>query len=161
LDGSKADPEKANARLCAWEIDLAANSRGIKRTYVDDLTGEFPRLDERRTGLSYRHGYYAASTKRDGGGGFDAIAHHDFLTGRRHLYELGLGEATGEPVFVPSSDTAAEGEGYLLSLIYRGNENRSDLALFDAQNLSAGPLALAQLPHRVPHGFHGNWKAND
>ncbi len=158
LDGTTPDPAKANARLCEWEIDLTANSRGIKRTYLDDLTGEFPRLDERRTGLSYRHGYYAASTSRAGGDGADAIAHHDFATGRTHLYELGLGDATGEPVFVPRCDTAAEGEGYLLSLIYRGNKNRSDLAVFDAQNLSAGPLALAQLPHRVPHGFHGNWK---
>jgi len=29
----------------------------------------------------------------------------------------------------------------------------------DAQNVSAGPLATAYLDHRVPFGFHGNWKA--
>ena len=75
-DGSAADPKKANARLCEWEIDLADNSRGVKRTYLDDITGEFPRLDERRAGLEYRHGYYAASTGREGSMGFNALVHH-------------------------------------------------------------------------------------
>jgi carotenoid cleavage dioxygenase len=30
--------------------------------------------------------------------------------------------------------------------------------VFDAQNLKDGPLALAHLSHRVPAGFHGNWR---
>ena len=76
------------------------------------------------------------------------------------MHELPAGDFTGEPVFVPKSAAAAEGEGYLLSVIYRGAENRSDFAVFDAQNVAAGPLGLAQLPHRVPFGFHGNWRPN-
>ena len=44
-DGSPADPAKANARLCEWTIDLADNSNGIERRYLDEITGEFPRLD--------------------------------------------------------------------------------------------------------------------
>jgi len=160
-DGSRADPAKANARLCEWVFDLADNSNSVQRRYLDDITGEFPRLDERFAGNDYHHGWYAASTKLDGGLGFDAIAHHDFTAGKRNLYQLPEGDATGEPVFVPKSRSAAEGEGYLLSTIYRGAEHRSDLAVFDAQDVAAGPLACAELPHRVPHGFHGNWKYND
>ncbi len=160
LDGSKPDREKANARLCEWEIDLRANSRGIKRTYMDDITGEFPRLDDRQTGLDYRHGYYAASTTKNGGAGFNSIVHQDLQKGSAVRFDLPDGDFTGEPVFVPKSAEAAEGDGYVLSLLYRGADNRSDLGIFDAQNLSDGPLALAQLPHRVPFGFHGNWRAN-
>lgn len=160
LDGSKPDKDKANARLCEWEIDLAANSNGIKRTYLDDMTGEFPRFDERRAGLDYRHGYYAASTVNNGGAGFNSVVHQDLQTGSATRFDLPDGDFTGEPVFVPASDTSAEGEGYVVSLLYRGAENRSDLAVFDAQNLGSGPLALANLPHRVPFGFHGNWRPN-
>jgi len=160
VDGSKPDKEKANARLCEWEIDLAANSNGIKTTYLEDITGEFPRFDERRAGLDYRHGYYAASTIKNGGDGFNSVVHHDLQTGSAKRFDLPDGDFTGEPVFVPKSAAASEGEGYLVSLLYRGEENRSDLAVFDAQNVSSGPLALANLPHRVPFGFHGNWRAN-
>lgn len=160
VDGSKPDPEKANARLAEWTIDLAANSQQIKIRYLDDITGEFPRLDERFAGLPYRHGYYAASTLRDGGGGFNSIAHQDFKTGSRALYELDEGDTTGEPVFVPRSLDAAEGDGYLITTIHRAADNRSDLAVFAADDIAAGPLACGELPHRVPHGFHGNWKYN-
>ena len=34
---------------------------------------------------------------------------------------------------------------------------RSDLAVFNAQDVEAGPVALVHLGHRVPDGFHGNW----
>ena len=30
----------------------------------------------------------------------------------------------------------------------------------DATDVAAGPIACAELPHRVPYGFHGNWKRN-
>ena len=53
---------------------------------------------------------------------------------------------------------AQEGEGYLISILYRAAENRSDLAVFRAEAVEEGPVALAELPHRVPHGFHGNWR---
>ncbi|MCZ6656092.1 MAG: carotenoid oxygenase family protein [Gammaproteobacteria bacterium] len=160
LDGSPPDPEKSSARLCEWVFDLADNSNGVQRRYLDDVTGEFPRLDERFVGLEYDYGYYGASTRSDDGVGFNAIARYDFKTGQRHQYELPEGDVTGEPVFVPKSPDSPEGEGYLMSIVYRARENRSDLAFFDAENLSDGPLALAELPHRVPFGFHGNWKYN-
>ena len=156
VDGRPTDPDKSRARLCEWVIDLADNSNGVKRRYLDDIVGEFPRLDERFAGGRYRHGYYAA----DNGENFNTIVHHDFATGSRTEYVLPDGDAAGEPVFVPRSEDAEEGDGYLLSVVYRARENRSDLAFFDAANVSDGPFTCAELPHRVPHGFHGNWKYN-
>jgi carotenoid cleavage dioxygenase len=51
----------------------------------------------------------------------------------------------------------AEGCGYLLAVVYRGAEKRSDLLVLDAEDVAAGPLAVAALETRVPFGFHGNW----
>ena len=66
--------------------------------------------------------------------------------------------SVGEPIFVPKNQESKEGEGYLIALSYLGKENRSDLMIFDAENVSSGPLAKAMLPHRIPYGFHGNWR---
>ena len=52
---------------------------------------------------------------------------------------------------------AAEGDGWLLAVVWRARENRSDLAVFNASDVEAGPVALVHLGHRVPDGFHGNW----
>jgi carotenoid cleavage dioxygenase-like enzyme len=44
-------------------------------------------------------------------------------------------------------------------VIFRAETQCSDLAVFDAQRLADGPVALAHLSHRVPAGFHGSWVA--
>ena len=65
-NGRAGDPAKAIAHLTRWTFDLASNSDGFKREQIDDLAGEFPRFDERLAGLDYRHGYFAASSDREG-----------------------------------------------------------------------------------------------
>jgi carotenoid cleavage dioxygenase len=141
-----------------WTFDLAAPSNQIQRQPLDDLAGEFPRFDERRTGLSYRHGWFAANTVRRKGVGFNAIAHVDLQTGQRAVFEFGEGDGAGEPVFVPRTPDAAEGDGYVIATVYRAAENRSDLVVFDALDIGKGPVGAAQAPRRVPFGFHGNWR---
>ena len=34
---------------------------------------------------------------------------------------------------------------------------RSDSVVLDADDIGAGPIALVELPFRVPAGLHGNW----
>jgi len=157
VDGSPGTP--ASARLCRWTFDLSGKTDTIARAYLDDSAGEFPRLDERRAGLPYRHGYFAANSRNGTDVKFDAIAHIDFATGKKSLHSLPKGDAVGEPVFVPRTAAAGEGDGFLVAVAYRGAENRSDFIVLDAQNVTAGPIATAALPRRVPFGFHGNWVA--
>ena len=86
------------------------------------------------------------------------IAHIDHQTGRVSTWRPGDADQCGEPVFVPRSTTAEEGDGFLLVVIWRAETNSSDLAIFNAGQVSDGPVALAHLSHRVPAGFHGNWR---
>ncbi len=154
-DGSPGKP--AAARLARWVFDLSGKTDTIQRSYIDDLAGEFPRLDERRTGLAYRHGYFAADSRNGTAVKFNAIAHIDHQTGKRATYVFPAGDLTGEPVFVPRTPDAPEGDGWLVAVVYRGAEDRSDFVVFDAAQVTAGPVATVKLPRRVPFGFHGNW----
>lgn len=154
-DGSPGAP--SHAIMVRWTLDLKGPSDAVKREQLDDMAGEFPRFDERRSGLSYRHGYFAANSRNEPTIRSDAIAHVDLATGRRTTAVLPSGDFAGEPVFVPRTERAVEGDGWLLSVVYCGAEDRSDLVLLDAQDVGAGPIATASLPRRVPFGFHGNW----
>jgi carotenoid cleavage dioxygenase len=154
-DGSPARPDAA--RLARWTFDLSGKSDAITREYIDDLAGEFPRVDDRRAGLPYTHGYFAADTRNAMDDTFDAVVHIDLRSGARQVYSFPPGDVPGEPVFVPGGP--AEGEGWLLTIVYRGREDRSDVAIFDAAAVERGPIGLAHLPCRVPFGFHGNWVA--
>lgn len=154
-DGSRGRPSAA--RLVRWTFDLGGDSDAIQETPLDDLDGEFPRFDERRSGLSYRHGWFAGDTSGRGTIKMNALAHIDLATGRRATYALPDGDLTSEPVFVPRAADAAEGDGWLLAVVWRARENRSDLVVFEARDVERGPIATAKLPRRVPFGFHGNW----
>lgn len=155
-DGKPIPHEQQIARLARWTFDLADGSDTFSRVYLDDLVAEFPRIDDRRAGLKNRHTWYAAAIT-PGSDLFTGIAHFDNTTGTRRLYELPAGDATSEPVFVPRAPDAAEGDGWLLSTIWRAAENRSDLAVFEARDVDQGPVATVELACRVPFGFHGNW----
>jgi carotenoid cleavage dioxygenase len=157
-DGSPTDPAKSNARLCRWIFDLAANTDSFTRTYLDDVTGEFPRIDERRSGLVSTQGWYACDNPAPGAStAFSGITHVGRDGIKLGQYMLPVGDSISEPVFVARSVDAAEGDGWLLAVVWRARQNRSDLAVFNAGDIATGPIALVQLGHRVPAGFHGNW----
>lgn len=147
----------ADATLWRWTFDLDGESDVIKEERLDDLVGEFPRFDERRSGLAYRHGWIAGQARHTGTLMFDSLAHIDLATGKRTTWIAPNGDSPTEPIFVPRSADAAEGDGWVLSVTYRGETDTSDLLVFEAQDIAAGPIATAKMPRRVPFGFHGNW----
>ena len=158
VDGTPGDPDKAVPRLTRWTFDMGQNTDDYKVERLDDLACEFPRLDERFTATDYRYGYFACDTNPEFKvGGFNGIGRRDHQTGTVEVFDVGAGCATNEPIFVPRSQDAAEGDGFLLANIYDDNRKASHLVILDAQNVTAGPLAKAYLNHRVPFGFHGNW----
>jgi carotenoid cleavage dioxygenase-like enzyme len=58
---------------------------------------------------------------------------------------------------VPRSKDSAEGDGFVLSMVDRLDENRSDLLILDAMNMQGPALATIKLPFRAPKAFHGSW----
>ena len=100
-DGSPGD--KAAAKLVRWTFDLAANSDAISEEVLDDLDGEFPRVDPRvETAASTAIVAGTPPTRAAGPRrcALNAIAHLDHQTGKRQVYALTGGDATSEPVFV-------------------------------------------------------------
>lgn len=161
--GHCGDPEAMAARLCRWTFDLGDSATGFRREYLDDLVAEFPRIDERYAGRRNRYGFYtchATARTRDDSQSvlYDSLACFDFDVGKRSMYTLAQGDVVSEPVFVPRAADAPEGDGWLLAVAWRAQQERSDLLVFNALDLAAGPVALARLPHRVPFGFHGTWR---
>ncbi len=145
----------ALATWVRWTLDLDAGT--LKQEMRDDRSIEFPRIDERRTGLPYRYGFAGAGSQ-SAVHGFDQLVRYDVQTGGAQVHALGPRDAANEPVFVPRRRDAPEGDGWLLAVVWRGDENRSDLLVLDAQHVDREPVATVRLPHRVPNGFHGNFR---
>jgi carotenoid cleavage dioxygenase-like enzyme len=159
-DGSPARGRRDGARLVRWTFDLTRDDDTYAEQELSDLQVEFPRVDDRHATRAHRHGWFVSgSANTNVGEPSDraAIAHVDTQTGATSLWRPEEGDFAGEPVFVPRSADAKEGDGWILTVVYRGGTRRSDLVVLDALNLQRGPEAIVHLSHHVPAGFHGNW----
>lgn len=159
-DGTPARGRQHGARLVRWTFDLQGSDEGYSERLLSDVQVEFPRLDERFALHRHRHGWFvsgSANTNLGEASDRASIAHVDTMTGSTSLWKPEAGDYAGEPVFVSRSADAPEGEGWLLTVVYRGREKRSDLVVLDALDVARGPIAQVHLSHRVPAGIHGNW----
>jgi carotenoid cleavage dioxygenase len=152
--------------LFRWRFDLVTGE--VKEEQLDDVSHSFPRIDDRRTGLTNRYGWAVAP--RDGSDDDSnhdrmeapsVIVKYDLLTNTRTVHDLGPAAETGEPVFVPSGPDAAEDDGYLVTYVLDMSTQTSSFVVLDAADMSAAPLAVVPLPQRVPKGFHGSWFADE
>ncbi len=132
-------------------------SKGDKVTIEDfsEQRTELPQHDWRRTSRSYRFGYYATLDTRPGAS--NRVIKVDANTGEQWEHAFGPGDAVGEPIFVPRSATAAEDDGWLLTVVYLAAEHRSALVVLDARDPSRGPIATARVDRHFFPGFHGSF----
>jgi carotenoid cleavage dioxygenase len=140
-------------QLWRWEIDESTST--VQRTLVDERIQEFPKLDDRRTGLPYRYGYTVELMSAAGG---HSLIVHDTCGGETQSWSTEPKKSLSEAIFVPESATAGENEGWLLAI--DSDREHSDLVVFDATAVAAGPVGRVRLPQRIPDGFHGDWIAS-
>lgn len=154
---------KAQPYLSRWTIDMNAATPRAVSNRIDEHEGEFPQCDPRYLGRAYRHGWNTStdgkfkSDMSESDSHYNVLAHFDHQKGTADRFSLGKA-TTSEAIFVPASEGAAEGEGYLLSVVTSFDTRTSSLYIFDALNLAGGPLAKVHLSHCVPMGFHGTWR---
>ncbi|GAB1616946.1 carotenoid oxygenase family protein [Pseudomonas sp. NGC7] len=151
--------EKTNGLLVRWTFDLSDDKDSYSETVLTDMRGDFPVVDDRYVGHKYRHGFFLGQQgPLVEGAFFDTVCHLDLETGVRRDYYPGEGEYYLEPIFVPRSKSAPEGDGWLVTVAYNAKRNLSDFVVFDTVDITKGPIARVELPTRVPYGFHGSWR---
>ena len=140
-----------------WQVN--PKTRNVTRTSIDTFPQEFPRVDERRFGQSYRHAW-TVSQPSDTVSNFaaeNALYHHDLVAGEKRSYTFGSELVGGEFVFVPRLPDADEADGWLIGLVIDVKNDTTQLQFFEALNIEKGPVGAVHIPHRIPPGFHGNW----
>lgn len=167
VSGQPFDREASASRLQRWTVDMGQPGEAIAMRELGSMVGEFPRIDDRYAMEPYRHGYTCVVDPErpvaiDKIGSITGMfincwGHTDLQTGKEETFWAGPVSTLQEPCFVPAHPDAAEGEGYLVGVCNRLQENRSDLLVVDAQRLAEGPVATIRLPVRLRNGLHGNW----
>jgi len=150
------DPEQTEEPYpCHWSIDLEAGT--VKGGRIDDCPGEFPRINDELACRQTRYLYNTLARDWAFEFNFNGVIKYDLESGSSAQFVHGPGQTSGEHVFAPYPDGCAEDDGWLLSVVSDQATRTSVLAVLDARDVAAGPVARVKLPRRVPIGFHANW----
>jgi carotenoid cleavage dioxygenase-like enzyme len=165
--GAPFKHEEAMSHLTRWTVDLSTDAPDFARIErLTDTAAEFPRIDDRFTGVRYRHGWLLEMDPRRpvelrggsaGGLLMNCLFHKDLATGAEQHWWCGPLSSLQEPCFIPRHGQAAEGDGWIVQICNRLDEHRSDLLLFEALEIAQGPIATIRIPIRLRFGLHGNW----
>ncbi len=144
--------ESQHAQLERWSIDLATQQ--LHRELLDSQVQEFPKIDERFTGIFYRYLYTLKFRHSEA---FNQMCIHDLLLKRSIHYDFGLGWGVGEVTFTPETVESAEGCGYLMAYVHRLDGGAAKVAILKVDGLEIQLQAEIDLGVHIPLGFHCNW----
>ncbi|KZO94314.1 putative carotenoid cleavage dioxygenase [Calocera viscosa TUFC12733] len=162
-------PPRFNSPMHRWVFDpKAPNGTRYKPHELYDTQGEFARSDDRYLGQPYENFFLCVidPTKPynfqkcgpPAGGLFNCYGHFNWKTHSKSVWFAGDCSTVQEPVFIPRSHDAPEGDGYLVGLVNRLDELRNDLVILDtARPFEDGPIAVIKLPFKLRTGLHGNF----
>jgi carotenoid cleavage dioxygenase len=162
------DPGMLPAKIARIVLDPRRKNQEAEVTQLFGVTAEFPHIDNRYATVEYQHAFLSGidphspldlsrAIGQPVNTVFNALLHLDIHSGRVRSWAPGISDTVQEPVFVPRGPNAAEGEGFILQLINRLAESRSDLVVLDSTRIPEGPIATIRLPFRMKNGLHGNW----
>nr|ACO87673.1 carotenoid cleavage dioxygenase [Brachypodium sylvaticum] len=156
--------ENSGNELYEMRFNMKTGAASQKQLSVSAV--DFPRINESYTGRKQRYVYCTmldSIAKVTGIIKFDL--HAEAESGKKQLeiggnvsgiYDLGPGRYGSEAVFVPKEPgvSGEEDDGYLIFFVHDENTGKSEVNVIDAKTMSADPVAVVELPNRVPYGFH-------
>ena len=143
--------------LTRWRIDTSGDQLTVGEELLEELPLDLPTFDPRYRTTAIEQAYYLTTRQDEGNVWFEGITGYDFRTGELDRWIAGPDLQPNEALFVPDSETAAQGEGWLLSYAWNRRTDTSELVILDATSIAAGPVASIEIPQRVPFGFHGTF----
>jgi len=152
--------ETTVARLWKWTIDLELGS--VKEEQIDDAPCDFPRIDDRRIGFKNDYGYFTTlETDVESLTIGRHLLKYDLGNDKRLTHDLGENVTGGEALFVPRTANSSEDDGWVISLAYEAETDRSKLLVINSQDFESAPVAEIYAPQRVPNGAHGSWVSKE
>ncbi|KXJ88074.1 carotenoid oxygenase [Microdochium bolleyi] len=161
VDGRMPEPD-AKADYVRWEIDLSKpTGSSVPDPFVMlDIPSEFPRTDERFLTRKNETVFLNVHIHQNGAQsifhGLNGLAMHNTTSGETSWFYAGEDSLVQEPIFIPRSPDASEGDGWVIAMIERQRAHRNDLVVVDTKEF-AKPIAFIQLPMHVKAQVHGNW----
>lgn len=164
-DNPRMPSPETKADYVRWEIDPTQPDRTVlpEPKVVLDVPSEFPRMDERfmtkKNDFTWLNVFIPQRSdgKKNIFHGLNGLAQHSAKTGQTRWFYAGDESQIQEPIFIPRTEDAEEGDGWVMALVERrGKTSRCDVVVIDTREFEK-PVAIVQLPFSMKAQIHGNW----
>jgi len=118
------------------------------------IAAEFPRTDGRVAGGARRYTIHASGAAPNAPL-FHGVATHDWKTGKSDAFDFGIDQLMEEAVFVARPGGSDELDGWLLAPSVNTKAKATELHVFDARRVAAGPLCTWRADRALPVSLHG------
>lgn len=155
-----------------WRYELEPSTGTWTKRQLCDRYLDFPSVNKNVSGRPYKH-VFCGTTALDGRSGpLQGLVKIDVPEDAEGQgsspQQLWLpdspAEFLGESVFCPRSRASPssareeeEDDGYIVGFLLNGESKRTDLVVFDASSVAAGPVCRVPLRSFLPHGLHGSF----
>lgn len=170
LSNDAGKPDELRGALYQWTLDMETGA--VEEQALVSKAGDFPVCDEQnRWGYKTRYLWYGGSGKtKENMPAFTKIIKVDLKDNSVLEHLLPPGQFNDEFVFVNANPahlqyrgdydearnaSAPDDNGWLVGFVYEQASNTSHLLVLNAATMKEE--ARVELPHRIPHGFHGKW----
>ena len=144
-----------------WRFNLLTGE--VREGDIDDLNTEFNKTNPVFHGVKSKYAYHQRIPLLSEGGHtlrFTGLVKYNNETGQSTQWDYGSGVFGSETVYAPkpgANRSSEEDDGYLTTIVTDSNTWQSQCLVFDARDITVGPICRVPLPQRVPSGFHASW----
>ncbi len=165
--------DRSSSRKSLWRYKAQVKSGVVTKECTTDMQTYFGVVNPSISGQKYSY-IYAAVGAECGDGKVSppqGIAKINPETKQTQAWYPKEFEFCGEPMYAPrqNGDSESEDDGYILSLLFNGVKKESEIIVFEASDISKGPISRIPLGFAVPHSLYGcfasseecNWSAEE
>jgi carotenoid cleavage dioxygenase len=148
--------------LYEWRLNLRTGQ--TRERVIDDIINqEFPVINSWMQGYKTRYTWNVlmGRSNRAEDPRFCGFVRYDLEKDRCTTYHEGAHKWFSEAPFAPADNWKQEDDGYLVGFMWDDQAKASFVTVFDARDITRGPVARIRLPQRVPNGFHATWVSGE
>ena len=153
----------ASSDKTLWRYRAHPRTGFISKECVSNDQLYFGTVNADNSGRRHRYVYAAAGAMGEEVAPPQGVAKYDLEDGTRETWFPEAHEFCGEPMYARrrGGGNNAEDGGYLITTIFNGRDESSEIAVLKADDVPSGPVARIPVGIAVPHGYHGCFASTD
>mmetsp|Transcript_22950 Transcript_22950/g.35899 ORF Transcript_22950/g.35899 Transcript_22950/m.35899 type:complete len:660 (+) Transcript_22950:210-2189(+) len=155
------DFQNMSSKKSLWRYEVNPKKGLVSKTCISQDQLYFGVINSDTSAQKHRYIYAAVGAMGESIAPPQGITKFDTDTGARESWFPESYEFCGEPMYAERRGDDSEDGGYILSTLFNGKDESSELVVLKANDVGAGPIARVPVGIAVPHGYHGCFASTD